>query len=122
MLHSVWDLVQQFQISENKGNAENAQELAITSSTAISHVQCQLDTLVLANQAMWEILSLKLGVTEADLVKRMNEIDLRDGKQDGKISKTQVVECKDCGHKIKKQRSNCYWCGSKFTNSSFFHK
>ena len=120
MLHTVWDLFQQFQIGEAKGKATNAEQLAITTGTSISNVQAQLDTLVLANQAMWELLSKKLGVTEAELVKLMNEIDLRDGKADGKISKVQVRECGDCGHKIKKQRPNCYWCGSKISLESPF--
>lgn len=120
MLNTVWDIFQHFQISEVKGEAENAKQLAITSGTGISHIQGQLDTLVLANQAMWELFSKKLGVTESELVKRMNEIDLRDGKLDGKISKVQVIECDDCGHRIKKQRPNCYWCGAKVSTESPF--
>lgn len=120
MLNSMWDVFQNFQIRETKHKAENAKQLAITSGNAISNVQAQLDTLVLANQAMWEILSKKLGVTESELVKLMSDIDLRDGKADGRITKTQIRQCSDCCHKIKKQRPNCYWCGSKMNMESPF--
>lgn len=113
MLHSIWDLFQHHQISKADIKAENAKQLAITSGTSIANLQAQLDTLVLANHAMWELLSKKVGVSEKELVRLMNEIDLRDGIADGKISKAQIRQCSDCGHKIKKRRPNCYWCGSK---------
>ena len=122
MLETIWDLFQQGQISSNKAKAEGAVSLAVTAGTGVANLQGQIDTLVLANQAMWELLSTQLGVTESDLVKKMNEIDLRDGKQDGKISaqRETTTQCGDCGHKIGKRRSNCYWCGAKLETGSPF--
>ena len=48
--------------------------------------QTTIDTLALSCAAMWELLSEKLGVTEQELLAKIEEIDLRDGKLDGKIA------------------------------------
>ncbi len=88
----------------------------------IAHLNSQIENLVLANQAMWELLSEKHGFTEYVLLRKMNGVDLRDGKQDGKITKKKTIECPDCDHKLTKQRNNCYWCGSLLVTGSFFAK
>lgn len=113
MLDSIWSLFQQS--SMNAGD---------TASAGSEGLQSQVDTLILANQAMWEILAGRLDVSEGELVKKMNEIDLRDGKLDGKITKQAVnaINCPDCGHKIAKKRANCYWCGTKLQGESLFVK
>ena len=122
MLETIWELFQTSHIIDNKAEAKNATSLATTSSVAAGELKSQLDTLVLANQAMWEILSDKLGITDNDLIVKMNEIDLRDGKLDGKVdsSRLTATECPDCGNKIGKRRTNCYWCGARVEGVSPF--
>ena len=122
MLETIWEIFQTAQIIDSKAEAKNAASLSITSSVAAGEFRGQLDTLVLANQAMWEILSEKLGVTDKELVKKMNEIDLRDGKLDGKGDSSSLTstECPDCGKKIGKRRTNCYWCGARVVGVSPF--
>lgn len=93
MLGAIWDHYLHRRMKVAEVNAVGAKEVAITTGTAISEVNNQLETLVLANQAMWELLSEKAGLTETDLINKMNEVDLRDGKLDGKIEKTVVREC-----------------------------
>lgn len=122
MLDTTWNMFQHGQISSNQVKAEEAGTLAVTATTSVSNLQSQIDTLVLANQAMWEIMSKQLGVTEAELVKQMNEIDLRDGKLDGKISTKSklATNCGECGHKISRHRPQCYWCGARLEGDSPF--
>ncbi|MCU8505688.1 hypothetical protein M2F98_19535 [Vibrio vulnificus] len=122
MFGSIWNLFQQVQIQDVKIEASNASQLSATSVTSLVELRNQLDTLILANQGMWELLSEQLGVSEADLVKKMNEIDLRDGKLDGRmeVTRSSAVECNDCGKKIGRRRTNCYWCGSRVKGLSPF--
>ncbi|USD35892.1 MULTISPECIES: hypothetical protein [Ferrimonas] len=124
MLQIVWDLIQQGQIARNQADAQSASGLAVSSSTSVTELRNQLDTLVLANQAMWEILSERLNVSDAELVTRMNEIDLRDGKLDGKLSNSRLtaMACPECGKTIGKRRANCYWCGARVEGVSPFKK
>lgn len=118
----LWDMIQQLHISSAKQDASNASDLAVTANISIVNIQSQLDTLVLANQAMWELLQDRFALTEKELTEKMNEIDLRDGVQDGKIKKAQVKDCRGCGRKVGQTRSNCYWCGAKLETGSPFSK
>ena len=71
----------------------------------------QMDRLSLACQAMWELIRDHTSLTEADLDKKILEIDLRDGKADGKIAAV-VLECPACGAKTNSKRTTCIMCGA----------
>ena len=73
---------------------------------------------VMAGQgtAALELLT-ELGITQSQIMKKIEEIDLRDGKLDEKLS--QPTECADCGHRISKRRTNCFYCGSKINSFGF---
>ncbi|GAB1258598.1 hypothetical protein [Aurantivibrio plasticivorans] len=120
MLGTFWEIFQYKKISEAGYRAEKSEVMSHANLEGITHLRNQIDTLVLANQAMWEIVSEKHGLTEHHLLTKMNEIDLRDGKLDGKLVKTHLTTCPDCNRQISKQRANCYWCGAKVAISSPF--
>jgi len=66
-------------------------------------------------QAMFEEMEKTAGFSEARLKERMLEIDLRDGKRDGRLAPSTGNKCPDCGHIITKVCSNCSCCGAKLT-------
>ena len=81
-----------------------------------------MQQLSLACQAMWELLKHQ-GMTDADLERKMTEIDLRDGVRDGRLTVSQASQCPSCSKPVKSQRSHCYWCGEKLSNATpFFNK
>lgn len=122
MLEFFWEIFQTSKIYNNQATAEQAENNAAISAVASIEAHRQVETLALANQAMWELLSERLGITDAELVKKMNEIDLRDGKLDGKMTSMPVTatQCSDCGKTIGKHRTNCYWCGARVVGKSPF--
>ena len=71
----------------------------------------RIDHLALACQALWEILSERVGVTHEDLTKKMNEIDLRDGVQDGRMT-SHVIQCPSCGRNVSSSKPTCMFCGA----------
>lgn len=71
----------------------------------------RLDALSLASIAMWEILHEKLGVTEQELMDRMREIDLRDGKQDGRL-RPEPRACSSCARPVSARHRRCMYCGN----------
>ena len=73
----------------------------------------------MACQAMWELLESRTKFTQDDLEKKMEEIDLRDGIKDGKISKT-VATCPSCGRKTSIRRPTCLYCGEPNPNGGTF--
>lgn len=82
----------------------------------ISDLERRVDRLGLVCQALWELLSEKTGLTEEEVYARMQEVDLRDGKADGKISR-QVTACPHCQRPVSSRRNVCLYCGAEFSPS-----
>ncbi|MBB6522020.1 hypothetical protein [Pseudoteredinibacter isoporae] len=61
--------------------------------------------------ALGELLA-ELGVDKSAIEKKIEEIDLRDGKRDGKYR--EVSTCKQCNRKTRLNRPYCMYCGSAF--------
>lgn len=70
----------------------------------------RVEKLVLVNRAMWELVRDANGFTEEQLFEKVVEVDLRDGSQDGKLSKG-VTVCASCGRNISPKRQKCLYCG-----------
>jgi len=51
-----------------------------------------VDKLSLITRALWEIIAKSQGLSDEDLVNKVNEIDLRDGALDGKM-KPAIKKC-----------------------------
>lgn len=75
----------------------------------IERLDHKINGLALACQALWEILKENTELSEAVLADRMQQIDLRDGVADGKITHT-VIECPKCGRKTTRRRTRCMYC------------
>jgi hypothetical protein len=71
----------------------------------------RIDHLALACQALFEILSEKAGITHDELTKKMTEIDLRDGVQDGRIG-PRIIQCPACGRNVSASKPKCMFCGA----------
>ena len=67
---------------------------------------------------MWELLSERLGVTDEELIARIREIDFRDGKLDGRVTKG-LAECPQCNRPNATDRSRCLYCGCELPASTF---
>lgn len=120
MLETLWELFQHQKINQAEHSAQSAKLTAQANLEGIAYMRSQIDTLTLANQAMWELLSERHGLTEHDLRQKMEEVDLRDGKLDGKLTRTEIKQCNECGHKVGKHRENCYWCGANLIIDTSF--
>lgn len=110
----LWELWQQQQIGAAHGAAEGARTKAenIRQQVAldIRRLESRIDSLTLANMAMWELVGGKLGFSVDQLAKKMEEIDLRDGTKDGKP--TPARTCSACGRTMSQRHRRCLYCGS----------
>lgn len=80
----------------------------------------RLDRLVLVCMAMWSLLKEKTGMTEEDLLKRVQEIDLSDGQLDGKVRPPHVT-CQSCGRMMSPRHLKCIYCGVPRADGSAFN-
>lgn len=107
-----------FTESVSANAAARATQQANAAATEVSHLREEMGRLALLNQALWELLQQRFGLTEDELVKLATEIDLRDGKADGKIT-AHPLRCPNCSRVSNSRHQKCLYCGQEFEGSLF---
>ena len=87
------------------------------STRSVEELNQRMDKLIITCQAMWEIIKENSNMQEEDIVAKINEIDKRDGVEDGKIT-LKIAKCVSCGRTLSRKHNKCLYCGSspKLTN------
>lgn len=98
-------------------DAANARSKARVASREVRELRRELDHLRLVTLALWEIVRDEHGLSEDWVRTKIEEIDLRDGKLDGRIGRT-PVDCPDCGRRNNSRRSACLYCGTDLPDTS----
>jgi hypothetical protein len=88
-------------------------------ATGTLRIEQRLDQLLLVVQAMWSLLQEKTGLTDAELLARMTELDARDGATDGRVTKS-PVKCAKCGAAVSRKFNRCLFCGEPYRGGSAF--
>lgn len=82
-------------------------------------LESNLAKALMINQALWELLSEKTGLTEDDLNNKLYEIDMRDGKLDGKNQRSEPTKCPNCARPVSPKHAACIYCGQVLSDSVF---
>jgi len=92
--------------------AAAAKQTARNVSTRQEFLECEVNRLAMISQALWELLKQHHPeLTEEDLTNKVMEIDLSDGKLDGRVKKT-VRHCESCGRALNPRHMKCIYCGN----------
>jgi hypothetical protein len=75
--------------------------------------------LLMITEAFWTLLKEQHGYTDTDLAKLIAEIDLRDGRLDGRVASGPPQPCPYCGHTLAKKRPFCIYCGKPVAPDPF---
>jgi hypothetical protein len=79
----------------------------------------QVERLALACEAMWLLLSERLGVTGEQLAQRVHDLDAGDGTIDGRH--TQLARhCPRCDAAVSADSPKCQFCGAEAPNTNPF--
>lgn len=113
----LWDLIQQAQIGEAKSDAMEAQQTSRLLQIRVQSLEENFERLSLASMAISEILCDRLGITHAEIEARVQEIDLRDGKLDGRL-RPATNDCPQCHHTNVAHRRKCLYCGETLAPGS----
>ncbi len=114
----LWDMIQQSQINEALSSSGDANRRTDQVRREVDRSQGTIDALALSCAAMWELLSERLDVTDQELMAKIQEIDLRDGKLDGKLANV-TQACEGCGRSNNAKRVRCIYCGGALTRAPF---
>ena len=102
--------------TSSTGSADRAGRRA---QNKASELEARCDRLALLCEAMWTLLRDNLKLTDEQLIDRINQIDLTDGKLDGKASKDGVLKCHQCHRAVSKKFSKCMYCGALLARDPF---
>jgi len=70
----------------------------------------RVERLNLVCQALWTLCRDRLKFTEDDLARRVQDLDLADGRLDGRVAPG--IECASCKRVFSRRRRLCLYCGT----------
>ena len=108
-----------FSTSYANMQASKASSEADRATSNVRHLTERLDRLLLVSMSLWELLKERTDLTEDDLLAKVREVDLRDGRADGKISKT-VKKCPKCDRTMSPRLQKCLYCGAEDLDKQAF--
>jgi lipopolysaccharide biosynthesis regulator YciM len=88
-------------------------EASAEAQREVRDLRYHLARLTLMNQAMWELIRERLKLTDEILNQKAQEVDLRDGVQDGIITHG-PLRCPKCGRVSNAKHWRCLYCGQQF--------
>lgn len=100
-------------------NASDARSDAAAARMDVDLLRSDVERLLMITEALWLILKEQHGFNDSELVKRIMEIDMRDGKLDGRVAPTQPQKCPKCGRTLFKHRPQCIYCGEYVVMNPF---
>ncbi len=105
-------------MTEQTAAIKQAANATATTRTELRDLRDQVERLAMLNQALWELLSERFHLTEEELERKAQEVDLRDGKADGKMT-AHPLRCPQCGRVSNSRHKKCLYCGMLFEGSVF---
>jgi len=120
----LWDVYQQYGIHKNRNRISHAerehQHGQGETRDLVRDLHERLDTLLMVNEAMWQLFSERMGLSEEQLTRKVYELDMADGVTDGQ--RTSAPESCECGAKVNPQSTICIFCGAPAPARPFFDR
>ena len=100
-------------------DAADAQSDAREALSAAEILRHDVDKLLMITEALWTLLKKQHGYTDENLAALVKEIDMRDGRMDGRASAPAPSPCPQCGKINSARRAICIYCGKQLPVSLF---
>jgi hypothetical protein len=91
--------------------AAEARSQASSTASKVAALEEDVAHLLMVVEALWEIVKTEHDFDDTELLRRVVEIDLRDGKLDGRAPKKPAADCSHCGRKMMGRKPVCIYCG-----------
>ncbi|MBT9568352.1 MAG: zinc ribbon domain-containing protein [Thiobacillus sp.] len=121
----LWDLLQQGQIGQANATAESAKQSSANNAERLHkevlRLEARMERLAIITQGLWELLREKADLTEKDIEAKIAEIDIRDGRKDGKIL-GKPTTCPKCERPTHTRLRSCPYCGTALDKGHIVEK
>jgi len=103
-----------------RADASSARADARQARGAVDMMRLEIKRLLMITEALWGMLKEQHGYSDAQLIARIAEIDMRDGKLDGRVNEKEgPLTCPECGRTLSRQRPTCLYCGTAIARDPF---
>jgi hypothetical protein len=113
MIELLWDLHQERRIGQAQDSANVAARKATDFQERVRFLEDRMDRMLLTNMALWSLLRDTMGLTDQDLIARVQQIDLEDGVADGKVTRAAPTTCPRCQRTFSPRHRRCLYCGQE---------
>lgn len=108
----MWDIFQEIRLNDHRARQDSMESKAASLRGDQFDLQRQLAKMALVNQALYELVKEKLAISDEELRRKIREIDVRDGSEDGDLQGP-PLRCPKCGSTMTAGALSCQSCGAK---------
>lgn len=107
----MWDIFQEIRLNNQSARQDDSDSSLRRTSLDLDDLARQVRKMALVNQALYELLKERTGISDEDLRRKISEIDLRDGAADGKLDAS-PLRCPKCQSAVTVGALSCQTCGA----------
>jgi hypothetical protein len=107
----MWDIFQEIRLNDLRAQQGDTHSHLKSASSDINELARHVRKLALVNQALYELLKERTGITDEDLRRRIEAIDRRDGAANAKLDAA-PLKCPKCGGTVTAGALSCQSCGA----------
>ena len=111
----LYDIFQNFRMRQVVKDLDGTRTKTSDNSITLHELQDKVDHLSVVCLAMCELLE-EVGFNKSMLISKIEEVDRRDGKLDGRLASTS--NCNRCGRTVAVRHTHCLYCGIEMSRTS----
>lgn len=113
-LLDIFDVYQEARLGQLDSHQADTNRRLMSTTDQLRVLEQRYERMRLVSNALWQLLKEHTGLTDADLKRYIEKVDLADGKLDGKMARnTGAMDCPKCSRRILKSATVCAWCGHR---------
>jgi len=114
-----WAAHEQARRAERDMASARVSNQASEAKSQTEFLRADVEKLLMITEALWSILKEQHGYSDEELIRRVQEIDLRDGIADGKVAKQVQLSCPQCHRTLIRNHPKCLYCGTEIQRDLF---
>ena len=107
----MWDIFQELRLNDHRMRQDSIESETDRTRGDLFDLSRQITKMALVNQALYELLKEKSGITDEELRRKIREVDERDGVHDGDLNAA-PLRCPKCQSTVTAGALFCMTCGA----------
>ena len=113
-----WELRQLSPDASAEADASAARRRVSEAEMRLYAIERRADKALLLCETLWTLLREKLSLSDEELLERVKNVDMTDGRLDGRVRRP-PVDCPNCRRANAARLARCAYCGNPLGTSPF---